>query len=63
MNERIQTETSKEIIENGERGGCRVKLGGESSIDGDRRAYGENSDAEIVELLPPVVPGNRRKCL
>jgi len=36
-----------------------MKLGSQSSIDGDRRAYSKNGDAEVVELLPPVVPGNR----
>ena len=56
--ERIQTETSEEIIENGEHGGCRVELGGKSSIDGDRRAYGKNCNAEVVELLPKVAPCN-----
>lgn len=60
---KIQTEAGEEVVENGERGGCRMKFSGHCSIDGDRRAYSENGDAEVVELLPPVVPGDRWKCL
>ena len=60
---KLQTETGEEVIENGERGGCGMKLRGKSPIDGDRRADSKNGNAEVVELLPPVAPSNRWKRL
>ena len=58
---RIQTEACEEIIEGSERCGFPAKLRGQRSIYRDGRAHGEDGDTEVVELLPPVFPGDRGK--
>lgn len=57
---KIQTEACEEIIEDSERCSFPAKLRGQSSIYRDGRAHGEDGNTEVVELLPPVVPGDRR---
>ena len=56
---KIRTEACEEIIEGSERCGLPAELRGQRSVYRDGRAYGEDGDAEVVELLPPVFPGDR----
>jgi hypothetical protein len=58
---KVRTEAREEIIEDGEYRGLPAKLRRKRTINGNGRAYGEDSNAEVVELLPPVFPGDRRE--
>lgn len=58
---KVRTEARKEIIEGSERCGFPAELRGQRAINGDRRAYGEDSNTEVVEFFPPVSPGDRRE--
>ena len=55
----IRTEACEEIIERSERCGFPAELCGQRPIYRDGRAYGEDCDTKVVELLPPVIPGDR----
>ena len=52
------TEASHEIVEHAEDSGLPTEGYGESAVNGNGRRDGENGKRQVVELIPPVVPGD-----
>ena len=54
------TKPGDKVVEHAENGCLPAKRHVESTIDGNGRGDGENGEGKVVELLPPVVPGDGR---
>jgi hypothetical protein len=58
-----RTQSSYEVVSNSPDSRLPLELDGQSAIDGDQGDEGEDGTRDVVELLPPIVPGYGRQRL